>query len=69
MKKTGFRKRFRYWLELHMAKGTSSMVKLLLAVVLFMAAVVTLLVVVFGQQEEGKSVLALFWDNLAIIAF
>ena len=47
-----------------MAKGTSSMVKLLLAVVLFMAAVVTLLVVVFGQQEEGKSVLALFWDNL-----
>jgi hypothetical protein len=64
LKKTGLRKRFRYWLELHMAKGTSSMVKLLLAVVLFMAAVVTLLVVVFGQQEEGKSVLALFWDNL-----
>ena len=43
MKKTGLRKRFRYWLELHMAKGTSSMVKLLLAVVLFMAAVLLFL--------------------------
>ena len=64
MKKTGFGKRFRYWLERNMAKGTSSMIQLLLAVVLFMAALVTLLVVIFHQQEEGTSVIALFWDNL-----
>ncbi len=64
MKKISFGKRFRYWLERNMAKGTSSMIQLLLAVVLFMAAMVTLLVVIFHQQEEGTSVIALFWDNL-----
>ncbi len=64
MKKISFGKRFRYWLERNMAKGTASMVKLLLSVVLFMAAMVTLLVVVFHRAEEGTSVIALFWDNL-----
>ncbi len=64
MKKISMGKRFRYWLERNMAKGTSSMIKLLLAVVLFMAALVTVLVLVFHQQEEGTSVIALFWDNL-----
>ena len=64
MKKTSFGKRFRYWLERNMAKGTPSMIKLLLAVVLFMAALVTVLVLLFHEREEGTSVLALFWDNL-----
>lgn len=63
-KKISFGKRFRYWLERNMAKGTSSMIQLLLAVVLFMAAIVTLLLVIFHQQEEGSSIIALFWDNL-----
>ncbi len=64
MKKISFGKRFRYWLERNMSKGTPSMIKLLLAVVLFMAALVTVLVLVFHEREEGTSVLALFWDNL-----
>ncbi len=62
--KITFGKRFRYWLERNMAKGTPSMIKLLLAVVLFMAALVTILVLIFHEREEGTSVLALFWDNL-----
>ena len=63
-KKITLGRRFRYWLERNMAKGTSSMIKLLLAVVLFMAALVTALLLLFHQKEEGTSVLALFWDNL-----
>ncbi len=63
MKKITFGKRFRYWLERNMSKGTSSMIKLLLAVVLFMAILVTVLVVVF-HLADGKNVLALLWDNL-----
>ncbi len=64
MKKISFGKRFRYWLERNMAKGTSSMVKLLLFVVLFMAVLVTVLSLAFHVEGEGKGVLALFWDNL-----
>ena len=63
-KKISLGKRFHYWLERNMAKGTSSMVKLLLFVVLFMSVLVTVLMLVFRVEGEGKDVLALFWDNL-----
>ncbi len=63
MKKITFGKRIRYWLERNMSKGTSSMIKLLLAVVLFMAILVTVLVIVF-HLADGKNVIALLWDNL-----
>ena len=63
-KRVTLRKRIRYWLERRMAKGTSSMVKLLLFAVLFMVILVTVLVLVFNLQKEGKSIPALFWDNL-----
>lgn len=62
--KPSFRKRFRYWLDLRMAKGTASMVKLLLFMVLTAVIFVTVLVVTFHLQKEGKPVIAVFWDNL-----
>lgn len=63
MKKTTLRQRFRYWLDFRMAKGTASMVKLLLAVVLTAVGFVTVLVVLF-KMAEGKNVIAVFWDNM-----
>ena len=64
MKKPTFKKRFRYWLDRNLAKGTSGMVKLLLVVVLFMSVLVTVLMLLFHEKKEGTSVLAMFWDNL-----
>jgi Trk K+ transport system NAD-binding subunit len=64
MKKTTLRKRFRYWLDIRMAKGTASMVKLLLVMVLTSVAFVTTLVLIFHLHAEGKSPLAVLWDNL-----
>ncbi len=63
MKKTTLRKRIRYWLDFRMAKGTASMVKLLLTMVLTSVIFVTALVVLFHLQD-GKEIIALFWDNL-----
>ncbi len=57
-------KRLRYWLERRMAKGTSSMVKLLLCFVLFMVVLVTVLVLLLNLKGSEKNHLALFWDNL-----
>ena len=47
-----------------MAKGTASMVKLLLTMVLTAVIFVTVLVVAFNLQKEGKPIIAVFWDNL-----
>ncbi|MBR2668873.1 MAG: hypothetical protein IKE36_03645 [Solobacterium sp.] len=63
-KKTSLKKRFRYWLDFRMAKGTASMVKLLLTMVLTSVVFVTALVILFHLHKEGKSVIAVFWDNL-----
>lgn len=64
MKKTTFKKRLRYWLDLRMAKGTASMVKLLLTTVLASVLFVTAMVLAFHLYAEGKSPIAVFWDNL-----
>ena len=64
MNKVPFRKRFRYWIDHRMSKGTASMVKLLLWAVLSMVLLVTVVVLLCNLQKEGKSVLAVFWDNL-----
>lgn len=58
------RQRFRYWLDRRMAQGTSSMVKLLVATVLGSVLLVTGLVMAFGLHKEGKSFIAVLWDNL-----
>ncbi|MBO4538261.1 MAG: hypothetical protein J5694_05280 [Erysipelotrichaceae bacterium] len=63
-KKTSIRKRFRYWLDFRMAKGTASMVRLLLTMVLTSVTFVTVLVLAFKLQKEGKSAIAVLWDNL-----
>ena len=63
MKKNSLRKRFRYWLDRRMAKGTSGMVKLLVTTVLGSVLIVSLLVLAFGLHKDGKSFLAIFWDN------
>ena len=62
-KKISFRQKFRYWLDRRMAKGTSGMVKLLVTTVLGSVLIVSLLVLAFGLHKEGKSFLAIFWDN------
>ena len=54
-KKTSLKKRFRYWLDFRMAKGTASMVKLLLTTVLSSVTIVTILVLVFNLYKEGKT--------------
>ncbi|MCR5066867.1 MAG: hypothetical protein K6A14_02265 [Erysipelotrichaceae bacterium] len=64
MRKTTFRKRFRYWLDFRMAKGTASMVRLLLTMVLTSVILVTVLVLVFKLHTEGKPAIAVLWDNL-----
>ena len=64
MKKITFRQRFRYWLDLRMAAGTASMVKLLLIMVLASVVFVTSLVLLFHLHPEGKHVIAVFWDNM-----
>ena len=64
MKKISIFRRFRYWLDRRMAKGTASMVKLLLWMVLSAVLLVTVLVILFGLGKEGKSYFAIFWDNL-----
>lgn len=57
------KKRFRYWLDLRMAKGTASMVKLLLIMVLGAVVFVTVLIILFDIYDD-KSIAALLWDNL-----
>ena len=47
-----------------MASGTASMVKLLLTLVLTAVIFVTALVLLFHLQADGKSAIAVFWDNL-----
>ena len=64
MKKNSLRKRFRYWLDRRMAKGTSSMVKLLVFAVLGAVLVVSALVMAFGLHKDGKSFIAVLWDNM-----
>ena len=64
MKKTTLKQRFRYWLDYRMAKGTTSMIKLLLTMVLTTVAIVTVLVLLFHLHKEGKGIFAIFWDNL-----
>ena len=63
MNKNSLRQRFRYWLDRRMAKGTSGMVKLLVTTVLGSVLIVSLLVLAFGLHKDGKSFLAIFWDN------
>ena len=64
MKKVSFKKKFRYWLDEKMSQGTASMVKLLLFMVLTVVVVVTALVAVFHLYSDGRSIIAVFWDNL-----
>lgn len=64
MDKIPLKKRFRYWLDRRMAKGTSGMVKFLLWAVLSVVVIVTVLVILFNLRDEGKSSIAVFWDNL-----
>ncbi|MBQ9545498.1 MAG: hypothetical protein IJV00_10280 [Clostridia bacterium] len=64
MKKIPLKKRLRYLLDRSMAKGTSGMVKYLLWVVLSTVVIVTALVLIFGLHDEGKTGIAVFWDNL-----
>ncbi len=64
IRKTTLKQRFRYWLDYRMAEGTASMVKLLLTMVLTSVVFVTVLVLLFHLHSEGKSVIAVFWDNL-----
>ena len=64
MKKVGLKKRFRYWIDDKMSKGTASMIKLLLFTVLSVVIVVTALVMAFDLGGDGKSLIAIFWDNL-----
>ncbi len=47
-----------------MSKGTASMIKLLLITVLSVVVIVTALVVAFDLHADGKSIIAVFWDNL-----
>ncbi|MBQ3931589.1 MAG: hypothetical protein II725_04850 [Firmicutes bacterium] len=63
MKERSLKKRFRYWLDRRMANGTSGMVKLLVTTVLGSVLIVSLLVLAFGLHKDGKSFLAIFWDN------
>ncbi len=64
MRKHTIKDRFRYWLDYRMAAGTASMVKLLLITVLTAVTFVTVLVVLFHLHSEGKTIIAVFWDNL-----
>ena len=63
MKERSLKKRFRYWLDRRMAKGTSGMVKLLVTTVLGSVLIVSLLVLAFGLHKDGKSFLAIFWTT------
>ena len=63
MKKDTLLQRFRYWIDRRMARGTSSMVKLLVTTVLSSVLIVSVLVLAFGLHKDGKSFLAIFWDN------
>ncbi|MBR0481470.1 MAG: hypothetical protein IJJ48_03250, partial [Firmicutes bacterium] len=64
MKKVTLKKRIRYWLDERMSKGTASMIKLLLFTVLTVVILVTALVFIFNLDGEGRSIIAVFWDNL-----
>ncbi|MBR2991526.1 MAG: hypothetical protein IKF51_08750 [Solobacterium sp.] len=64
MKKPTRKQRFRYWIDYRMAAGTASMVKLLLTMVMTSVLFVTVLVLLFHLHADGKSVIAVFWDNL-----
>ncbi len=64
MKKPTLRQRLRYWIDRRMARGTASMVKMLVVTVLSVVLLVTVLVMIFGLHKEGKSAIAVFWDNL-----
>ena len=64
MKKVSLKKKLRYWIDDKMSKGTASMIKLLLFTVLSVVIVVTALVVAFNLSGEGRSIIAVFWDNL-----
>ena len=63
-RKISLKKRLRYWIDDKMSKGTASMIKLLLFTVLSVVIVVTALVMAFHLGGEGRSVIAVFWDNL-----
>lgn len=61
MKKPSFSKRFWYWFDNRMARGTGSMIFLLLCSTLIVVLVLSLILTVLEQANP----LEVFWDNLA----
>ena len=64
MKKVSLWKRIRYWLDRRMAKGTISMVKLLLLVVLFMATLVPLATTTYVPAQLSGAEVSLVYSPL-----
>lgn len=64
MDKKSFKKRFRYWFDNQMSKGTSMMVAMLAAATLCLVIVIATVIQLCGLAEEGSAFTA-FWDILA----
>lgn len=64
MKKGNFKRKFNYWLDEAMSKGTISIVRLLSFVVISAVIFVSLLIVLFKLRDSFFSA---FWDSLATV--
>ena len=64
MKKYNIKKRFNYWLDKEMAKGTISIIKLLSFSVISVVVFVSVLIVLFKLKDTFFSA---FWDSFATI--
>ena len=64
MKKHNIKKRFNYWLDKEMAKGTISIIKLLSFSVISVVVFVSVLIVLFKLKDTFFSA---FWDSFATI--
>ena len=62
MKKVSFKKRFNYWLDKEMSKGTISIIRLMSVVVLSIVVFVSVLIFLFKLKDSFFSA---FWDSLA----
>lgn len=66
MKKDSFKQRFNYWFDKRMAKGSTSMIKMLSIFTLIVVAIIAAVIYIF-DLNEGEGLFAAFWDGLATI--
>lgn len=67
-KKKGFslKDRFGYWFDNRMAKGSLTLIKILIAVSVVLAVLIAGLIILFGFNEDGE-VASVFWNSIATV--